>query len=151
MLCGMTAPYCGPPPAYTTAPPTGREFPKRCQLQPLGAPVGPHLDTHQTMSMDNDVGMPAVPVTYGKHDKRSEECYCASLCDLVMVWHGFQPACRKCCAVYIYGCITASLCHRGADVFPGLPMTVPATRGAMEATASGCQFCAVRGYHCCMA
>ena len=90
---------------------------RRCQSRPLEAPWRRlRLDASSVQCMDNTV-----------------------------VWHSFQPACHRWCAVYIYECITASLCHRGADVFPGLPMTVPATRGAMEATASGCQFCTVHG------
>ena len=45
--------------------------------------MGRHLDTHQTVSKDGDVEMPAMPVTYEMRNARSEECCCASLGDLV--------------------------------------------------------------------
>ena len=41
--------------------------------------MGRHLDTHQTVSKDSDVEMPAMPVTYDMRNARSEECCCASL------------------------------------------------------------------------
>ena len=75
----VDGPYCGPPPACGPAPPPGQVFPMRCRLRPLGAPVGRHLDTHQTVSKDSDVEMPAMPVTYDMRNPRSEECCCASL------------------------------------------------------------------------
>ena len=70
--------------------------------------MGPHLDTHQTVSIVDGVEMPAMPVTDDKHNKRSDECFYASLSDLV-------TACRRGRVVYI---LMNVLLPHGCDWMP---------------------------------